>query len=240
MKPYWLIGLGLCSLAAPPSRALDIQFTSIANTFLQFNGSSGTFQFSPVNNDFQVTAVFDSPGDSLGDLGGIAGKFSFGVITTHWNPGHIAILYEDAPALFSGVLTIHDGHGHDLTATLLDWMDVLQVGTDLHLNTLGLPNLSGFAYSGTQADLVNLADESFDQTIDLEASILGRYPGSNVRPDLYRLQVGGRIYRTAFHGEIVGTHVPDGGATAALLALTLPCLGLVHRRIGGPGLAFGN
>ena len=231
MKKNLLLGIGLCALAALPAKALNIQFTSIVNTFIQFNGVSGTFSFSPANNQFKVTAVFDSAGDSLGDLGSIGGSFTIGAITDHWNLAH-TIDTETAPVNFSGTLTIHDGHGHDLKAHVLQWLNITQVGTDVHLNAMGADNLFNFSYSGTQVDLVNLASRSVDQAIDLDSTLLGKYPGTTKTPDLRKLATGGKIYKSAFHGEIVSTVVPDGGVTVALMGLALAGVGLLKRRIG--------
>ena len=231
MKKNLLLGIGLCAVAALPAKALDIQFTSIANTFIQFNGVSGTFSFSPSVNQFKVTGVFDSAGDSLGDIGTLGGAYTIGAITDHWNLAHTSDT-ETAAVNFTGTLTIHDGHGHDLTAHVLQWLNITQVGTDLHLNAMGNANLSNFSYLGTQVDLANLANRSVDQTIDLEASLLGKYPNTNLHPDLHKLATGGKLYKTPFHGEIVSTVVPDGGVTVALMGLALAGVGILKRRIG--------
>jgi len=120
------------------------------------DGTSSTFSFPPNGpgaNDFKITGEsnFSAPGSLIGLLGEIQGTFSFTAASIQTNGS-----LETAPVTGTGTYIIHDGLGQDLTAVLV-WDDIqtfLSFGT---ANTTAQVNLSSFSYSGSNAQLMELA-----------------------------------------------------------------------------------
>ena len=119
----------------------------------------------------------------------------------------------------TGAFVIHDGMGNDLTATLV-WTSVAQIGAGNALNFHGNVNLTGITYSGTNADLVTLANAhsaidvlSFQFTTQIDLTTLANHTGGDIT--------------NSFSGTIAT--VPDGGTTVALLGVALLGIGGVRR-----------
>jgi hypothetical protein len=144
-------------VGAEQSRAtLVIDFSNTTGAALNFSGSSFTFTNGNDGNQFKITGVNDPPPnglDSIGLEGNIipGGPFVIGAITTN---GSI----QSAPVTGTGVLTIPDGHGFNLTGTI-QWDDIATVGGDGIINLSGQNNLTNIIYAGANRDLTALAAE---------------------------------------------------------------------------------
>jgi hypothetical protein len=145
-------------------------------------------------------------------LGQITGTFSIGTITTI---GGVST----APVTGTGTFVIHDGLGHNLTASLT-WVDITQFGTAGFLDVNGQVNLTSITYTGINPDLVSLRNAgfavdalSFTFTPAVALTLLRNGPGS---------------HSTSFSGS-VSFAVPDGGTAVALFGIALAGVGGVRR-----------
>jgi hypothetical protein len=110
-------------------------------------GVVGCFSFTSGSN-LEVTS-----GTASGLYGNVSGNFGVGTITTTTTPqGPL----ETAGVTGTGNLSIFDG-SFTLTANL-NWVDIATFGTAGSLNTLGTANLNNILYSGSNIDLLALAD----------------------------------------------------------------------------------
>lgn len=220
----WVVA-GLVVLgAASKASAISIDFSSVVDARVQFNGSSDTFAFVPTDetrNQFQIT-LSDGSGDSVGLFGRMNGSFSIGSITT------IGSL-QTASVSGSGELVIHDGAGYDLTGTLV-WESVSTFGSGGVINVNGSLNLSSLTYNGTRADLLALAAPG----VGSEVISFQFLPGKS----LTELTADGRVFSTTFSGSLSAAEVPqgsdpvpDGGSSMFLLGAGLIGLSIVSRRL---------
>jgi hypothetical protein len=184
----------------------SFSYASRPGSAIVFPGNH-TFHFAPGTNDFVVTS-----GTASGDFGQIIGTFTIGTITPI--PGGAT-----APVTGTGTFVIHDGTGHDLTASLT-WVDITQIGTSGTLNIGGAINLTSITYTGTNHDLVNLRIAgSASDTLDFTF---------NPAVTLAHLRNGPGSHSTSFSGT-VSYQVPDGGTAVALLGIALAGVGGVRR-----------
>jgi hypothetical protein len=196
------LGLALAATVAWGSslKANEIDYSNLANTSINFNGTGG-FSFSNVaNQNIKITG--STTGQSIGLDGEITGNYQIGAISTF---GTTSV----ANVTGTGSLIIYDG-ANTLTATLT-WDDIVQTGTGSTINDNGVVNLSSITYAGTDADLVNLQNAlgavntlTFSFTPAKTLSSLTTAPAS-----------------TSFAGSIstVAPSVPDNASTAFLLGL---------------------
>ena len=214
------IGIGLTALACPQADALVLDYSSVVDSFIQFNGVAGTFSFNaPTQTEFMITAS-DAVGDSIGDHGWFTGVYNVAALTP-----------SSALVTTIGTVTIQDHGGQDLVAHFLNFMNVNASGTDVHLNQLGTPNMFNITYSGGESDLQSLATY-LDQTLVLSASSLSYFADRSHAPaTLVDLFQGGRTFLTGFSGQISAGAVPDGGLTILLLGGAISALGFVQRRM---------
>jgi hypothetical protein len=146
-------------------------------------------------------------GDAVGDFGRMDGTFTIGAITT---VGSV----QTASVTGVGILTIHDGLGSDLKASLV-WDAIQTSGAGGTINVNGVLNLSGIAYAGTELDLIALRDAQAGSGSDVVTFQFR--PGKS----LTALTANGKINSTSFSGTLQATPVPDGGLTLSLLGVAL-------------------
>jgi hypothetical protein len=148
-----LCGSLFFSILAPVSAA-TIDYSNTADSSVDLDptdgcggGVVGCFSFSS-GNSLVITS-----GSASGFHGGISNTFGVGTITSTTTPqGPL----ETASVSGTGLLTIFDG-SFTLTADL-NWIDIATFGTAGSLNTLGTGNLSNIVYSGSNIDLLALAN----------------------------------------------------------------------------------
>ena len=149
---------GVCTvlfaaLAAPVSAA-TITYANTVGSSIGLDptdgcggGVVGCFSFSS-GNSIQITS-----GTASGFTGGISGQFGVGAINSAISS---LGLTESAGVNGNGVLTIFDGSAV-LTADLT-WVNIATFGIAGSLNAFGSANLRHISYSGTNGDLVALAN----------------------------------------------------------------------------------
>lgn len=159
MKRWIMVLAVVAALGAGTQARADsmvLNFSSVVGAVIYFDGS-GNFGFpnSTVTGpwkgyDFQIGSESGGDDSALGLYGNISGGFAIGTI-------HTVGLVEYATVSGPGSLTIDDGSGHLFSATL-HWDSIESVGSGDSLNFTTLLNLTNFSYSGSDADLVELAN----------------------------------------------------------------------------------
>ena len=194
----WLLGVACLLLGAHQAQAITIGFSSVPGASLQFNGS--TFQFA--GGGFSVD-LSDGAGDSVGLLGNIGGTYTIGLITD-LGGGVLT-----APVTGSGTFSVSDGP-FTLSATL-NWIDIFTSDVFGGTNSSGILNLSGITYSGSNADLLALANAGSGTSA---VSFQFAAPTSLV------VLTDGALRSVSYSGSVFAeaTSVPDGASTLALLA----------------------
>lgn len=197
------------------AKALTISYVSnpLNGSHVHFQGGAGpnphTFTFVPATNDFTLTS-----GSCAGCLGDMTGTFAIGTIT---NPAPGVFT---APVTGTGTFVIHDGFGHNLTATLT-WVDITQIGTSGTLNIGAALNLTGITYTGANPNLLGLAHVgTASNTLSFTF---------NPAVQLAQLRNGAQR-NTSFSGT-VSAQTPDGGASVALLGIALAGVGGLRRML---------
>ncbi len=194
----------LCAFAltafAGPVAALTLDYSNISGSELVFDpldgcggGSVGCFEFTPaLPANLQITS--STSGASSGLLGSISGTFGVGNITT------IGPL-ETAAVSGTGDLTIYDGQGYSLTATLT-WENIFSFAAAGGINFEGVTNLSAISYDGNNSDLSALANgdggfgiQTLSFQFDTPLSLTDLFSGSGITP-------------TSFSGSISVVPVP--------------------------------
>jgi hypothetical protein len=222
-----LLGVALFLGAASPARAtLQMNFASTAGADIHFFGGTGTggqFEFRPtVGNNFQITTTIGGTGSANGLLGAI----STPVGGYHYGPIQVNGPVQTATVTGTGTVTIHDGAGHDYTATAT-WVDILTVGVGGFINTQADVNLTNASYTGTNADLITLRGNGTD--IGMVS-----FQFTDTQHQLTDLAAAGADNATSYSGSLAPSVVPapsglallgTGGAAAGLL-------GLLRRRRG--------
>lgn len=150
-----------CALAIPVTATnaatIDYAATTGGNIVLDATdgcgtaGSVGCFSFTPNNatGGSGATSLNITSGTAAGVLGRIDGSFGVGTITSSGG-------LETAPVTGVGSLSLFDG-ANTLTASL-GWVDIATFGTGGIINIEGTANLTSIIYSGSNADLLALAN----------------------------------------------------------------------------------
>ncbi|MBW2417958.1 MAG: hypothetical protein JRH19_05400 [Deltaproteobacteria bacterium] len=141
-----------CFLVAGPAAAIQLDFSSEPNSYLQFNPDGSVLFMDETRysfDDIRITAS-DGAGDGVGLTGDIDGVFSMGTITS------FGVGMETAAVTGAGFLIIDDGAGSALSADVT-FGDLTTFGTGGIANLLGSVNLSNFVYGGSNLDLSDLA-----------------------------------------------------------------------------------
>ena len=176
---------------------LILNFSSTGN--LVFGGSSDSINFVPNGVEWGITSESGSSsmGSAVGLMGGFSGgPFQYGPVTT-------AGSYESAPVIGpAGDLTISDGQGNNLTGTV-NFVDIATYGkVGGFINDSLTINLAGLSYSGSNPDLVYLAQSKVGT---LNLSFQFGSPGET----LSQLSSGAGGYITSYSGSIAATAVPE-------------------------------
>lgn len=207
MKKQILVGLLTLAMGVA-AHAVTIGYSDTGNGTMVFNGSGG-FGFLPTSDNLKVTT-----GTANNDLGEITGSYQIGTITTI---GSVS----SASVTGTGTFVIHDGTGHDFSATLT-WANITQQNTGGNLNITGGANLSNITYTGSNADLLALTG--------------GNNLGINVLAFTFIPAVSLQDLATTPHTALSfsGTvsKAPDGGTTVALLGSALVGLSVLRRKFG--------
>jgi hypothetical protein len=208
-------------LLSSRAEALTLNFSEVGGALIVFNGDSNSFTFAPTAPaaQFSITSVVDGvSAGTVNDTGSMSGVFTLGSITSP------AAGLEVAPVNGAGVLTINDGAGQSLTANLT-FGTISSFGTGGTINLQGAVNLTNIQYVGTDVNyLAFAAANNGIETITFQFTS----PTS-----LTQLTADGTTTSTSFSGSITAaaTSVPDGGATAVLLGLSLLGVAAVRRKI---------
>lgn len=211
------------AILSPSAKAISLDFASIPGATVEFDGNSDTFSFAPSGADQIRITMSDGVGDAVNLLGSMDGTFSLGSIMS------IGAL-EIAAVSGIGTLTINDGLGSALTATLT-WSQIATFGTAGIINVDGSMNLQTISYTGSNQDLLALAAPGRGtETVSFQF-----VPGRT----LSQLTADGTVQSATFSGRIFaedsnsgggGDPVPDAGATALMFAMGLLGLGYLGRR----------
>ena len=205
MRKLFLAAMsGLMMLGAgPASAAVVLNYSSITNAVVQFNGD-GTFTFNPVSgNDFRIGSSSGGTGDAVNKTGRILGTFTIGA-------GDFS-----APVTSSGgIFKINDGGGNWFTADLV-WNNIFEFGALGGLNLFAQANLANVAYTGSNEDLHALASFQNGATT-LSFQFASPYTLDQLRTE--------RIF-TSYSGSLIS--VPEAGA---LLLFGTGLIGLVGYR----------
>jgi len=196
--------LSLSSVVSAGTLELDFANTTGAN--LSFDGTNGTFSFTPdgAGHDFQINNVSGGNSSALNLFGTISGTFTIGTITSVDG-------VPTAPVTGTGVLTISDGT-NNLTADIT-MASINKPSTIGMINPTEVVNLSNFHYTGTNSDLANLAG-------GINPTALLSFFSSK---SLAQLQSGGSTTNTGFSGALTAV-VPEPGTMVLALAAA-PALG---------------
>lgn len=209
---FVLAALGVCFFGSSLAEAstLEFDFQQVPGAAISFNGTNGTFQFTPTSGPDFVINYSSGTGSALGLNGTITGTFTIGTITTS---GGVS----SAPVTGTGTLDIADGSGHDLTATITMGSPTgisKQNTLPGNLNPTHSVNLSGVHYSGSNSDL-----SAFANAVSQNA-----YVSFFDTHTLSQLKSGGStVNSTMFSGALTAI-VPEPGTIIMALA-AVPALG---------------
>jgi hypothetical protein len=226
LKISTLVVLSALSLSVQHSPASSVIFSmnyaSIPNSTIQFNGTASSFQFNAANtgDEWTIGNTSSGTGSAIGLLGAFSsGPFSYGAIATTSVPGFGTI--EAATVLGPlGGLSINDGGGYFLTGTV-NWVQLETINSIGGLNANLNVNVTGLNYLGSNPDLLTLlAGGSGAMNLTFQFS-----PGKT----LTDLTTGSGPYQTTYSGSISTTVVPEPSQTA-LLGLGLTALVIVRLR----------
>ncbi|MGA2243513.1 MAG: hypothetical protein ABSH48_00830 [Verrucomicrobiota bacterium] len=200
------------------AQGVTLNFASNPGGFIEFGGSSDSFQFVSAPNGYQWSITSEEGGSSsIGLLGLINnGPFTYGPITSSFGG-----MVQSADVLGPlGQLVISSPSGN-LTATI-NWEDVTT-----YLNAVGVFNASldinvtGITYTGTNPDLQLLTAKQ-PGVLDLSFQF---NPGES----LTQLSSGAGGYDTSFSGSVAV--VPEPATVTLSILGGLGLLGLLRRRM---------
>ncbi len=207
----WLACCALvpCLFAHPVSaQSVELDFSSLGSAMISFDGATSELDFIPDSSSGYAFKIASSTVPSLvGYYGNIIGDFSIGHVT---QISSSPFLVEDGNVSGSGILTISDGSPSVLTADVT-WNNVATLGTGGVLDAIGEPNLSKFAYSGTNPVLQQLAGSTYG----LVSASFQFLPAET----LADLATGGGVNATTFSGSLIA--IPEPKYSAAILGGTL-------------------
>lgn len=189
------------------AKAVSFDYASDVGGMIDFLGN-GQFTFTPPLLNFVVTS-----GSAAGRFGEIDGTFTIGTIVGN-----------TAPVTGTGTFSIIDGT-HLFTSTL-NWVDIGVLGAVGGLNFTANINLTDISYSGSNPDLLALKNNgSGVNTLSFQF------------PTAYSLEyLSTHRVENSFSGTVASAGVPDGGATVALLGLSLVGIGFANRKFGALSL----
>lgn len=150
----FLACLALLALVAPSADAIQLDFSSEIGSNVTFTETATGADFSFLDevagsfDDFRITTSTGVVGDAIGLFGDIDGTYSY---ISPVADGDILM----AGVTGTGTLSIDDGAGHTLTATLT-WLTVATIFDAGGTNLEGSLNLTGFTYTGINSDLLEL------------------------------------------------------------------------------------
>jgi hypothetical protein len=208
---------------------IELDFSNTTNSNIEFVGTGSGASFSFNNNSlgqgFQVTGSSnDGAGSTTADgfYGTLGGTYSYTTagITTDGSG-----LQTAAVSTPNGTLSITDSDGVSLTGTVAG-VDVSTIGTAGIINLNGVINLTAVSYSGTNADLQQLATEATASGGIVSISFQFA-PGMS----LTDLAASGVDVNTSYSGSIetVGAE-PSSFAIVAVGALGMIGYGLRRRK----------
>jgi hypothetical protein len=227
-----LAALSLSLQHSPASSVIfSMNYSSIPNSTIQFNGAASSFQFNAANtgDEWAIGNTSGGTGSAVGLLGAFSsGPFAYGPITSTTVPGYGTA--EAATVLGPlGGLSINDGGGYFLTGTV-NWVQVETFnfigGINANLNV----NVTGLSYLGSNPDLLTLlAGGSGAMNLTFQFS-----PGQT----LTDLTTGSGPYQTTYSGSISTTVVPEPSQTAllglGLIALVIARLRKINQVVACP------
>jgi hypothetical protein len=144
----------------PIARAdIELDFSNSTNSNIEFvgNGSGASFVFnnSSPGQGFQISNS-SGVGDAVGLSGAFGGTYSY---TTAGITSDGSGLETAAVTSSNGTLSITDANGVSLTGAVAG-VDLSTIGTAGIINLNGVINLTSVSYSGTNADLLQLASDA--------------------------------------------------------------------------------
>jgi hypothetical protein len=215
----------LClSLQHSPASSVifTMNYASIPNSTIQFNGTASSFQFNAANtgDEWAIGNTSGGTGSAIGLLGAFSsGPFSYGPITSTTIAGFGTVEAANVLGPLGG-LSINDGAGYFLTGTV-NWVQVETINSIGGLNANLNVNVTGLNYLGSNPDLLTLlAGGSGAMNLTFQFS-----PGKT----LTDLTTGSGPYQTTYSGSISTTVVPEPNQTA-LLGLGLTALVIARLR----------
>jgi hypothetical protein len=213
LKPLIASFAGLVISAGVGEAQLSLNYSSTPGSTIQFNGSDHSFQFNPSTltafggifdgTQWSIGSEDGGTGSALNLFGGVdGGPFNYGPITT---AGSLQTATVTGPL---GDLFITDASDVDLTGTV-NWITIGTSGNAGAINAGLEVNISDLAYTGSNPDLIALADASSGSMI----LTFHFSPGKT----LTQLSSGSGPFVTSYSGSI---SVPEPSSVAlALLGL---------------------
>jgi hypothetical protein len=195
-----------------------IKFTGggsgVGASFSFTQGTTGTgsgYDFQITNNDTGRTGS----SSALGLNGNITGTYSYtdGSITTSSGT-------QSAPLTGTGTFSITDANSVMLTATVA-WINIQTSGTGGTINATGTLNLTSVAYTGTNADLLQLKNEANGGGV---AALTFQFTPAQTLTSLET-----STHSTSYSGTLTATATPEPTSIALALA-GLPVLGVIWAR----------
>ncbi len=208
-KMFLLAVAGLAISIVTTQAQLALNFASISESTIQFNGAANNFQFNPsAGSQWQIGSETPGFNSAIGLYGGVGnGPFAYGPISQTIIAGYTIQSASVTGPL--GILNIDDGYGYSLTGNV-DWIQIETINSAGSINASVNVNVTSLAYSGANADLATLVANgpaSMDLTFQFSPSMM-----------LSQLSTGSGPYSTSYSGSIsVPTNVPEPATVTFLL-----------------------